>query len=217
MQRRIQRQKVDRERKQAKLAEAERQKEALQAKEETPDHPGCESGYVTVLAGETYCEFWLKEDGSLDYRGKWIARPLISSPSFVWAGKIPAEKLILLPPSPSGRYRIIQLCARHDCTVFIFDSHRNIVKKVPGGHGGLQNWIKWSDDDAYAILWKRNDDLDWLYFYDTNKLNYFHPFPKGNGDRSVIIDTSTFSWVNNRELNHYRLTPVGFSPCCSIY
>lgn len=166
--------------------------------------PECQSGYVTVLAGETQCGFLLKEDGSLHHLGSSISDPIVVSAFQSADGDFMlfARKIILFPPSPSGRYRIIKACddvsARALCwKVLAFDAETKEIGGVYAGKYGPKEWITWSEDEEYAVLINQNDGVNWLNFVKvTDFVTAIYPAYEEKVD--VIVDRSSFQWLDPR-------------------
>jgi len=138
------------------------------------DTGDCAQGFVVVTPEAPGCGFTLTSAGKLQQNGRTVADPLVVSYRQDANGNtaVPAGQVVLFPPSPSGRYRILQACESTGADalcwkVFVFDRKAGQLKEAVAGKYGPDRWVRWSQDEQHAVLVSRNEGAAWIHVVDT--------------------------------------------------
>lgn len=107
----------------------------------------CYTGTTEVKAGAAACGFALDATGALSFQGARLAEKLM-------AGNAPAQRVVLYPMSPSGRFAFLRVCEAASggkCEVQrLADTKEKKLAEVQVGDGFA--WIVWSPKETMALL-----------------------------------------------------------------
>lgn len=133
------------------------------AKPGEPEKPGaasppgeiarsCFVGHTEVKAGASACGFALDPAGALGFQGSRVTERLA-------AGGGPAQRIILYPFAPSGRFVFLRACESASggrCAVQrLVDTKAGKIFEVKGGTDGF-NWVAWSPTETAGLLGYRD-------------------------------------------------------------
>ncbi len=112
----------------------------------------CFSGTSEVKPGGSICGFALDPAGALSFQGQRIAERIA-------AGGGPAQRLVLYPFSPSGRFVFLRACETASggrCEVQrLVDTKQRKIFEVKGGADGF-SWVAWSPKEQVGLLGYRD-------------------------------------------------------------
>ena len=155
------------------------------------DTGDCAQGFVVVTPEAPGCGFTLTTAGKLTQDGQTVADPLVASYRQDASGNaaVAAGQVVLFPPSPSGRFRILQACesAGADALcwkVFVFDREAGQLKEAVAGKYGPDRWVSWSPDEQHAALVSRNEGAAWVHVVEAAK-RPVGCFPRRRLDREL--------------------------------
>jgi len=164
----------------------------------------CTKAFVEVTPTAPACGFSLTEAGKLLKDKRRLADPLAAGYEEGTRGRraIAARKVVLFPPSPSGRFRILQACdglgSDALCwSVFAADGKRHILKKAYAGHYGPLHWQSWSADETHAVLASRSEGASWLHVVDMTS-GKSRSFPDETAQVNWTIEPETLRWTGAR-------------------
>jgi hypothetical protein len=175
----------------------------------TPDAAigDCAQGFVVVTPEAAGCGFTLTTAGRLQQDGRTIADPLVVSYRQDASGNtpVPAGQVVLFPPSPSGRYRILQACegtaADALCwKVFVFDRESGQLREAVAGKYGPDRWVSWSPDEQHAALVSRNEGASWVHAVEAAS-GQSVAFPDSASNENWQIQPETLAWTGPRSFN----------------
>jgi hypothetical protein len=116
----------------------------------------CYTGITEVKAGAAGCGFALDAAGALSFRGARLAERLA-------AGNAPAQRIVLHPMSPSGRFVFLRACESAGggkCDVQrLADTKENKLFEVTIGGEGFA-WVVWSPKETMGLLGWRDQLSD---------------------------------------------------------
>ena len=164
----------------------------------------CAQGFVVVAPEAPGCGFTLTTAGKLTQDGKTVADPLVASYRQDASGNVAvaAGQVVLFPPSPSGRFRILQACegAEADAmcwTVFVFDRQAGQLKEAVAGKYGPDRWVRWSQNEQHAVLVSRNEGAAWIHVVDTASGKSV-AYPDAASTENWQIQPDTLAWTGPR-------------------
>ena len=164
----------------------------------------CAQGFVVVTPEAPGCGFTLTTAGKLTQDGRTVADPLVASYRQDASGTaaVAAEQVVLFPPSPSGRFRILQACegAGADAMcwkVFVFDREAGQLKEAVAGKYGPDRWVRWSQDEQHAVLVSRNEGAAWIHVVETASGKSV-AFPDDASTENWQIQPDTLAWTGPR-------------------
>jgi hypothetical protein len=164
----------------------------------------CAAEFVGVRPALPACDFALDGDGMLSYRQKVLARPLAVSYVQAPRGAAPegARQVILFPPAPGGRYRVLQACdgATADAlcwSVYVFDAKAGRVRQAYGGKYGPDRWQSWSPDGQRVVLASHGGGASWLHVIDPAS-GKTRSFPGDKAQENWRIQPETLKWTGTR-------------------
>jgi hypothetical protein len=164
----------------------------------------CAQGYVVVTPEAAGCGFTLTTAGKLQQDGRTVADPLVVSYRQDANGNtaVVAGQVVLFPPSPSGRYRILQACegtaADALCwKVFVFDREAGQLKEAVAGKYGPDRWVSWSPDEQHAALVSRNEGAAWVHAVEAASGKSV-AFPDDASNENWQIQPETLAWTGPR-------------------
>ncbi|MFO0989141.1 MAG: hypothetical protein U1F37_17565 [Alphaproteobacteria bacterium] len=107
----------------------------------------CYTGTTDVKAGAAACGFALDAAGALSFQGARLAERLA-------AGNAPAQRVVLYPMAPSGRFVFLRACEASTggrCDVQrLADTREKKLLEVKAGDGFA--WVVWSPKESMALL-----------------------------------------------------------------
>jgi hypothetical protein len=108
----------------------------------------CYTATTEVKAGAAACGFALDAAGALSFQGARLAERLA-------AGNAPAQRLVLYPMSPSGRFVFLRACdaaAGGKCDVqrLADTKEKTLLEVKTGGEGFV--WVVWSPKETMGLL-----------------------------------------------------------------
>ena len=170
----------------------------------TADTGDCAKGFVVVTPEAPGCGFTLTSAGKLQQDGRTVADPLVVSYRQDANGNtaVPAGQVVLFPPSPSGRYRILQACESTGpdalCwKVFVFDRKAGQLKEAVAGKYGPDHWVSWSPDEQHAALVSRNEGASWVHVVKAPS-GQSVAFPDDASNENWQIQPDTLAWTGPR-------------------
>lgn len=176
----------------------------------------CSSSFVILSKQDQQCGFSLTSDLVFSYKGRFIAQDLISSYSSD-GNHVLVDVMKIFPSSNSERFYFIKACEYQDesnsagadhslglCwTQFLFDAENWSFIRIAAGKYGPRDWIQWSSDDRYAIVYSYNEGVYWFHAYDPRNGNEFL-FPPSFDENFesyyelTDVDESSFEWLSSR-------------------
>lgn len=182
------------------------------------DTGDCAQGFVVVTPGTPGCGFTLTEAGRLTQDGRTVADPLVVSYRQDANGitPVPAAQVVLFPPSPSGRYRILQACESADSgglcwKVFVFDREAGQLKEAVAGKYGPDRWVSWSPDQQHVALVSRNEGASWIHVVEAPSGKSVS-FPDDASNENWQIQPETLKWTGPRS---FTVTVVRCTGCAA--
>jgi hypothetical protein len=164
----------------------------------------CAQGFVVVTPEAAGCGFTLTAAGRLEQGGRTVADPLVASYRQDASGNtaVAAGQVVLFPPSPSGRYRILQACegAGADALcwkVFVFDREAGQLMEAVAGKYGPERWVSWSADEQHAALVSRNEGASWVHAVEAASGRSV-AFPDDASNENWQIQQETLAWTGPR-------------------
>jgi hypothetical protein len=173
---------------------------------QTPAHAekACNAEFVGLRPALPACDFALDREGMLSYRQKVLARPLAVSYVQGSGGAAPvgARQVILFPPAPAGRYRVLQACdgttASALCwSVYVFDAKAGRVRQAYGGKYGPDRWQSWSPNGQRVVLASHGGGASWLHVIDPAS-GKTRNFPDDKTKENWRIQPETLKWTGTR-------------------
>ena len=113
----------------------------------------CFSGTTEVKGGAAACGFALDAAGALSFQGARIAERIV-------AGNAPAQRLVLYPLSPSGRFAFLRACeaasgGKCEAQRLADTKEKKLFEVKIGGEGFA--WVVWSPKETMGLLgWRDN-------------------------------------------------------------
>ena len=170
----------------------------------TADTGDCAKGFVVVTPEAPGCGFTMTSAGKLQQDGRTVADPLVVSYRQDANGNtaVPAGQVVLFPPSPSGRYRILQACESTGADalcwkVFVFDRKAGQLKEAVAGKYGPDRWVSWSPDEQHAALVSRNEGASWVHVVKAPNGKSV-AFPDDASNENWQIQPETLAWTGPR-------------------
>ncbi|MDJ0706017.1 MAG: hypothetical protein QNJ46_22330 [Leptolyngbyaceae cyanobacterium MO_188.B28] len=147
--------------------------------------------WTEVLPGEEAYELMYTENGTLLYQGMVIVSEIRVSGSY-------AKRLLISDSSPSGNYHLFQACDRLGerslCWAeFLVNKAENRAQQVSLSKYGVSHWVRWSEDEKYALFPYRSESSFTLRGLDLETGE-----SSGYIDWFCNIDLNSFSWIDNR-------------------
>lgn len=164
----------------------------------------CAQGFVEVRPGAAGCGFTLTAAGALLQEGRTLAAPLVVSYQQDAAGSTPiaAGKVVLFPPSPSGRFRILQACESAAADglcwkVFLFDGQAASLSEALAGKYGPERWQGWSPDERHVALVSRSEGASWIHVVAAPG-GESRAFPGDAANENWQVQPETLAWKDPR-------------------
>lgn len=176
----------------------------------------CSSSFIILAKQDQQCGFSFTSDLVFSYQGRVIAQDLISSYSSD-GDHVLVDVMNIFPSSNSERFYFIKACEYQDeynsagedpslglCwTQFLFDVESWSFIRIAAGKYGPRDWIEWSSDDGYAIVYSYNEGAYWFHAYDPRSGNEFlFPYSLDEELESYYeltdVDESSFEWLGPR-------------------
>ena len=105
----------------------------------------------------------LDSDGTLTWRGRRLSPPL---PTRTRDGTSSPVEYSVSPPSPSGRWALVQGRGPTFSEVWIVDAERGMVRETPATKYGIERWVAWAPALPYAIVSNHVEATALLYRVD---------------------------------------------------
>ena len=150
-----------------------------------------EQTWTEILPGEEAYELIFTEEGALLYQGTvLLSKVLVSG--------LPAKRLLISGPSPSGNYHYFQACDALDeaalCwTEFLVTKTEGSVQQVSLSKYGVMHWVQWSEDERYALFPYTSEGSFTFYALDLETGE-----SSTDSDWFCDVDLNSFSWLDNR-------------------
>lgn len=162
---------------------------------------GCDTDFLEIAPGKPACGFSLNRMGTFSKDGDVLADPLIASYEDDGTAQKPiaAGRAVLFPPSPSGRFRVVQACegAGADAlcwSVLLLDAEEKELRKSLAGHYGPERWQSWGPEGRYVVLTNREEGAQWLYMIKA-KSGESHAFPPLDLQENWTMDLQSLRWI----------------------
>lgn len=111
----------------------------------------CFAGATELRAGAAACGFALDSSGALSFRGARLAERIA-------VGGAPAQRIVLYPLSPSGRFVFLRACDganRCEAQRLADTKEKKLLEVKIGGEGFA--WVVWSPKETMGLLgWRDN-------------------------------------------------------------
>ncbi|PRD40922.1 hypothetical protein C5748_24560 [Phyllobacterium phragmitis] len=164
----------------------------------------CATKFLEITPMAAACGFALSKTGTFTRDGRTLADPLVASYEDDGSGQKPvaAEQVVLFPPSPSGRFRIVQGCggAGEDALCWqtlVLDQEKAQLQNTFAGRYGPEHWQSWSPDEQHVVLANSDEGAWWLHVIDPMS-GKSHDFPADDSTENWIIEPQTLSWTGPR-------------------
>jgi hypothetical protein len=164
----------------------------------------CMREFVGVRPALPACDFTLGDDGTLNYAGRTVARPLVVSYEDGGGARVPigAKQVVVFPPSPTGRFRVLQACDGTGISalcwsVFAFDTKTGRLRQVDGGKYGPDRWQSWSPDGQRVVLASHGEGAAWLHVVDPAS-GKTRNFPGNKSKENWTIQPESLKWIGAR-------------------
>ncbi|KXF77974.1 hypothetical protein ATN84_24495 [Paramesorhizobium deserti] len=166
--------------------------------------PTCKTTFVKVTSDAPACGFALSGTGTFTLDGQTLADPLVASYEDSGGGQkaIAARQMMLFPPSPSGRFRIVQACdgtgADALCwQTLVLDRDKAKLQNIFAGRYGPEQWQSWSPDEQHVALVNKSEEASWLHVIDPESGNS-QDFPGDDSTENWTIEPQTLRWTGPR-------------------
>ncbi|RCS22614.1 hypothetical protein DUT91_17175 [Phyllobacterium salinisoli] len=164
----------------------------------------CHTTFVEITPAARACGFSLSKTGVLIQDGKTLADPLVASYQDDGSSQKPlgAEEVVLFPPSPSGRFRILQACtgmgAEALCwQTFVLDQKKGQLHNSFAGRYGPRRWQSWSPNEQHVVLANSDEGAWWLHVIEPANGNSLD-FPADGSTENWIVEPKTLTWTGPR-------------------
>ncbi|WP_274424554.1 hypothetical protein [Chelativorans sp. YIM 93263] len=161
----------------------------------------CDTDFLEIAPGISACGFSLSRTGAFSKDGDVLADPLIAAYEDDGSAQKPiaAGQAILFPPSPSGRFRIVQACdgtgANALCwSVLLLDAEEEEFRKSLAGHYGPERWQSWGPEGRFVALTNSEEGARWLYMIEAES-GESHAFPPFDLQENWTIDLQSLRWI----------------------
>jgi len=153
----------------------------------------CFTGTTDIKTGSGACGFALDGAGTVTFKGEPIAERLA-------AGSGPAQRLVLYPFAPSGRYVFLRACDSASggrCAVQrLADTKEKKLFEVKGGAEGFA-WVAWSPKEQVGLLGYREGGTDAIAAIATSDGRTLKTAPLGTGkNRYAVVKQASMRWRN---------------------
>ena len=167
----------------------------------------CFSGTSEVKAGAAACGFALDAAGALSFQGARIAER-------VTAGNAPAQRLVLYPFSPSGRFVFFRACqaasgGRCETQRLVDTKEKKLVEVKVGGDGFA--WVAWSPKETMGLLGWRENLSDTIAVVATADGKTVRPSTIRTGkNRYALVRVASVRWRDEESFSvEVKLCPPG--------
>lgn len=150
-------------------------------------------GWTQLTPGKTAYGLQFTPAKSLTFQGKTLLSRVPVSYSSDGVTTY-AQRLIVSPTSPSGRFNIVKGCDGALCwAVFLIDRQTGKAQQIQiGKYGGLE-WVKWTKDERYAVFGEKNDGAFWF-----NVVNLQTGETKLSEQLNPQVNLNSFTWISDR-------------------
>ncbi|MCZ7625113.1 MAG: hypothetical protein M5R38_04115 [Candidatus Methylomirabilis sp.] len=168
---------------------------------------------LNSCGGEEKFGFKLDREGILSYRGKMLT-PKLEVHGELGDSRYPPPKVVISRLSPSGRYAFVKACEASDESalcwfLYLIDTKRGQMLLTFAGKYGPKDGIKWSPDEAYAIVPYSSEGATWLYGIDlvtgkSEEISMWHLAKSDGrwicpGESGLVVDAESLSWRENNK------------------
>jgi hypothetical protein len=114
---------------------------------------------------------------------------------------VPAEKVVLFPASPSGRFRIVEACLSTTengmCfQTFVFDRQAALEEIWAGQYGPIR-WLRWNPDEQFVALVSHDEDASSIHIVEAATGRSFE-YPAKAFHEKWQVRQETFAWAGPR-------------------
>ncbi|MDQ7246122.1 hypothetical protein [Dongia sedimenti] len=162
----------------------------------------CAAGFVEIAVDKPACGIALESDGSLSFDGRRTP-PIIVSYQEGANGRtaLPAQQVILFPPSPEKGFRIVQACEAAEANslcwaVRLLNPRNAALHEIGAGKYGPSHWVRWSPTEHRVALISRNEGAEWLHVVDTAS-GATTTYPAEAENANWLIDRTSFAWAGD--------------------
>lgn len=154
--------------------------------------------WTMILKGQSTQGLIFSNDGKLLYQGKTLLAEI--PVTYISDGNVNyVQRLIVSPPSPSGRFNVVKGCEEPTddaglCwAVFLVDRQTQTAEKIDIAKYGGRNWVQWSADERYAVFAELLEGSTWFVVLDLQTQE-----GKMTEEITPVADLSSFRWLNDR-------------------
>lgn len=166
----------------------------------TAEDGPCATGFVEIAVDKPACGIALESDGSLGIEGRRTPPIIVSYQESASGGQtaVPARQIVLFPPSPQQRFRIVQACEAAEANslcwaVRLLDPRSGTLREIAAGKYGPSHWLRWSPAEHRVALISRNEGAEWLHVADT-ATGDVATYPAETENANWLIDRDSFRW-----------------------
>jgi hypothetical protein len=167
----------------------------------------CHTATTEVKAGAAACGFALDAAGALSFQGARLAERLA-------AGNAPAQRLVLYPLSPSGRFVFLRACAAAaggtcDVQRLADTKEKKLLEVKIGGEGFA--WVVWSPKETMGLLGWRDRLSDTIAVVTTADGKTIRPSTiRTARNRYAVVRQDSLRWRNEESFSvEVKLCPPG--------
>lgn len=167
----------------------------------------CYTGSTELRAGAAACGFALDASGALSFQGARIAER-------VAAGNAPAQRVVLFPLSPSGRFVFLRACASASggmCEALrLADTkEKKLIEVKVGGEGSA--WVAWSPKETMGLLGWRDHLSDTIAVVATADGKTIRPSTiRTARNRYAVVRRESVRWRDEEAFSvEVKLCPPG--------
>ena len=162
----------------------------------------CATGFVEIAVNRPACGIALDTDGGLSIDGRRTP-PIFVSYQEGANGQValPARQVVLFPPSPKNRFRIVQACEAAEANslcwaVRLMDLRSATLHEIAAGKYGPSHWLRWSPQEHRVALISRNEGAEWLHIIDT-ATGTATTYPGEAENANWQIERESFAWTSD--------------------
>jgi hypothetical protein len=130
--------------------------------------------WTTIRPGETIVDLAFTDNAELTLQDQVLLPeiPVTYNSDDSGTPSTYAERLIVSPTSPSGRYTIVKACDDPNpgmglCwAAYIIDRDEPLAQRISIGKYGGQDWLQWSPDERYAVFIETMEGTSWFVVLD---------------------------------------------------
>ena len=165
----------------------------------------CKESFLVLTKGDEQCGFLINENSEVLFNGRVLAKDLIASHSSDGT-TIAAKLLLVYPASNSQNYYFVNSCEFQEnekgyglCWApYIFNKKQWKLYGTYAGKYGPEEWIRWSHDDKFAIVYNRNEGAYWIHAINVNG-GESYDYPQGRSRMNITkFAKDSFKWTGPR-------------------